>query len=629
MNVVLKILHIEDNALDAELISAGLRDHGVAHEIKLIDSREQLCRALEEQSYDLVLCDYSIPHFGGSEALSIVREKAPHIPFIFVSGTIGEERAVEVLKKGATDYVLKGSIDKLYPAITRALEEYERKKELKLMNELVHINEERLNYVLKATKDVVWDLDIEQSTVWRNDAALELFGEDPANHGYDWWKSRLHPADRDRVESSLDSALVNGSNTWHEEYQIMRADKTVVHVSDNGFIIRNADGKAIRMIGAMRDVSKQLGYLKALQASEEKYRTLVDTSPDAIFLANGNGIIVFANRQIAELFCYTQPEDLYGKSIFDFFVYEEAGWLRDKVRLLLSGGAIRNLELKLLKNDGGRFIAEISISAVLDESGSPDALIGIIRDITLRKENEADLLRAKEKAEEMNRVKTAFLANMSHELRTPLIAILGYAEILENELSDEALKNMAKTIFRGGHRLSETLNLILDLSKIESEKLTYQFKKIELGAMLPAITDMYQGLAQQKDLTLFLSPPDYPVYVTVDSRLLSDVVSNLINNAIKFSANGSVEVKYKIVPYKGGKWAEIQIADTGIGIDEKDQQTIFEEFRQVSEGLSRQYEGTGLGLTIAKKFVELMHGDLSVKSAIGLGSTFFIRLPLE
>jgi PAS domain S-box-containing protein len=754
MKSMLKILHVEDSELDSELINSGLSAHGVLHEICLVDSPQKLGEVLKTKSFDLVLCDYSIPGFDGNEALRMVKAVFPDMPFIYVSGTIGEERAVEVLKNGATDYVLKDRLEKLYPAIERALDECERKEKIRSMNALIQQNEERLNYVLKATKDAVWDLDLKTNSVWRNEAANDLFGMNVASLGFDWWKAQLHDEDRESVLASIEKALSDGSKTWQSEYRILRQDGTYAAMSDRGFIIYDADNVPIRMIGAMRDISDQVKHINDLRASEEKfralfnllpvgvsivglnrelvdfnqelvkiqeldveelkqgsylkrqyiktdgtplsaedfpsvramttqsvitnvelgivkdknrvtwanisaapipgtgavvvttditsrilaerelreseekYRSLVDTSPDAIFLTDLSGTIIFANKQTADLFEFNSAQEMYGRNFYEFFTAEDYKSTRARLLRIFDEDDIRNFEVRLCRKNGSFFVAEASISLILNDEKVPKAFIGVLRDITVRKQTELDLVKAKEKAEEMNRLKSSFLANMSHELRTPLIGILGFAEILSGELSDSSQKKMIEMIFKGGKRLSETLNLILDISRIEADKITTNHEVKELNPIVAGCVDLLSGAAAQKQLILNCHISEEPVYALIDNRMFVDVVNNLLNNAIKFTEKGSIQVTLKTVHEDGQNWILFSVRDTGIGIPDDALGYIFEEFRQVSEGLNRWFEGTGLGLTIVKKFVQLMNGRIVVESQIDVGSTFSVYLPV-
>lgn len=245
-----------------------------------------------------------------------------------------------------------------------------------------------------------------------------------------------------------------------------------------------------------------------------------------------------------------------------------------------------------------------------------------------RARSKEELIKAKDKAEEMNRLKTNFLANMSHELRTPMVGIMGYTEILKREIDNPELKDMSEEIFLSAKRLLGTLNLILDLSKIESNK--SEINAVETNLADTAIDQVkkFEEQARKKNILLKISIKDDQTYALLDRRILGQIINNLVSNAIKFTSKGSVTVEVYKKMSNNKQRAVFSVIDTGIGIPPESQKIIFEEFRQASEGLSRVFEGSGLGLSITKRFVELMDGDISVDSFVGEGSTFTVSFPL-
>ena len=251
-------------------------------------------------------------------------------------------------------------------------------------------------------------------------------------------------------------------------------------------------------------------------------------------------------------------------------------------------------------------------------------LAGIIEREIAKKE----LIEAKETAEEMSKLKSNFLANMSHELRTPLIAILGYAEILKTEIEHQEWNEMVSTIMQSGKRLLETLNLILDLSKVEADKVQINYSEINISEEVNEIVIMLGPVAQKKNLYLKAIVEKEIILSKLDKRLLHSIITNLVNNAIKYTHKGGITIELNVISSGGKKYAMIRVVDTGIGIAKENQENIFEEFRQVSEGYNRHFEGAGLGLTIAKKFADKMGGSISLESEVGKGSTFTVVFPL-
>ncbi|MCX6164420.1 MAG: ATP-binding protein, partial [Ignavibacteriae bacterium] len=250
---------------------------------------------------------------------------------------------------------------------------------------------------------------------------------------------------------------------------------------------------------------------------------------------------------------------------------------------------------------------------------------GIMRDITVSLQAQKAMVEAKEKAEEVSRLKTSFLANMSHEIRTPLNGILGFADILKNELKDPTHKKFADVIEKSGNRLLETLDLILSFSKLEAEKEDVHYSNVRIENVIDEVLKSFEVMAKNKNLFLKLSVKEEKLITNIDERFLRQIMNNLINNAIKYTEAGGITVTL----LKDNSNVVIKVKDTGIGIVNDKHKIIFEEFRQESEGHGRSFEGTGLGLAITKRFVELMNGTIEVESEAGIGSIFTVKFPYE
>ena len=235
---------------------------------------------------------------------------------------------------------------------------------------------------------------------------------------------------------------------------------------------------------------------------------------------------------------------------------------------------------------------------------------------------------AKEDAEEMNRIKSVFLANMSHELRTPLNGILGFSELLIEQIEEQRYSEMLKVINKSGLRLLDTLNTILDFSTIEGKSITLNYSEEDVFETTRKIIQNNFEDAESKGLKLKLLSSNNSLKAHIANSLLEKILHHLIKNAIKFTDQGKIEIKIFEKGRNSDKKVYISVIDTGVGINLKDQKSIFEEFRQGSEGLTRKYEGTGLGLTISKKFAQMMGGDIILKSKPGKGSEFTLIFPL-
>lgn len=259
MDERLKILHLEDNDFDAEIVERTLRKAGLNPVVTRVTGVESFEKALNSGEFDVALCDYSVPGFNGFAALQEIRLKAPDLPVILLSGALGEEEAVECLRNGATDYILKGRLHRLVPAIRRALEEARLRREHRKADEALRLNEERLRCVLMATDDAVYDLNVVTKKIWWNQGLRMLFGYNPREVEADlnWWETNIHPEDRIRVVNSFAGAVQGRASAWEEEYRFYCSDGSYSWVYDRGYILREPSGKASRVVGAMMDITEK------------------------------------------------------------------------------------------------------------------------------------------------------------------------------------------------------------------------------------------------------------------------------------------------------------------------------------------------------------------------------------
>ena len=363
--------------------------------------------------------------------------------------------------------------------------------------------------------------------------------------------------------------------------------------------------------------------------AEEKILQLsraVEQSPVCIIIASIDGKIEYVNPAFTTLTGFSLDE-VKGKNprILRYGTVKKDGYR--KLWQTIKNGKDWRGEFQSIKKNGEYFWHVTTISAVKNSEGVITHFLGVIEDITERKRFENELILAKEKAEEMNKLKSNFLANMSHELRTPMIGILGYSDILINEIKDSALQEMANVINSSSNRLMQTLNLILDLSKIESNQMDVVYKNINIKSVVENEIENFRNIAKNKNLYLKAEIKNEEVISYLDEKLFIQILNNLISNSIKFTDRGGVIIEVDSEKEENTTWTVINVIDTGIGIPQNSLNLIFEEFRQVSEGYGRSYEGVGLGLTIIKKSVELMHGKISVNSTVGAGSTFTLKFP--
>ncbi len=375
------------------------------------------------------------------------------------------------------------------------------------------------------------------------------------------------------------------------------------------------NGKVCGLQGVAHDVTAR----KLYEENLKKLFKATEQSPVSIVITDVKGTIEYVNPYLLEITGFSYDE-VIGKNPRIFSSGNKTSEEYKELWNTILDGKLWKGQFRNRKKDGTYYWESASISAIKDDLNRITHFIAVKEDITDRKMILEQLMDAKNKAEEANKTKDLFLANMSHELRTPLIGILGYSDLLSEILKDEELVEMSKGIKRSGKRLLNTLNMILNFTKIESEKYQIVLKRLDVKDELETIEKMFRGAAIDKHIEMVLQCPD-GMYINSDPSFFAVILENLVNNAIKFTERGSVSIEAG----KEGNNVFIRIKDTGIGIDKDNLGIIFEEFRQVSEGINREFQGTGLGLSIAKKYTELLNGSISVESEIGIGTIFTLR----
>jgi PAS domain S-box-containing protein len=372
-----------------------------------------------------------------------------------------------------------------------------------------------------------------------------------------------------------------------------------------------------------------------LRDSEERYRSLVEDQSEFIVRWLPDGTRTFVNEAYCRYFGAPR-EALVGHSFFSLINTDALAAIQSKVAMLTPSAPIATSEYSLCRPDGRTVWIEWTDRAFFAEDGRLTEVQSVGRDITQRKELEAELRRAKESAEAASRAKSEFLANVSHEIRTPMNGILGITDLmLDTALTFEQRKYL-ELIKLSADSLLTLLNDILDLSKVEAGKFDIEIVDFSLKDCLTNAVKPLALQAADKNLQFRLNiAPEVPETAAGDPVRLRQVLVNLVSNAIKFTEHGTVDVQVRLagadeLPSATGGWGglHVAVADTGIGIPADKHRAIFEAFQQADGSTTRRYGGTGLGLTIAARLVNLMGGRIGLESAVGQGSTFYFTVPL-
>jgi PAS domain S-box-containing protein len=399
------------------------------------------------------------------------------------------------------------------------------------------------------------------------------------------------------------------------------------HVAPTDMRLR--DGKIVqyRCI-ALPDGGRMLTYfditqLKRIEEILRRHLAAMEAAMDGMAILTPDATYEYLNAAHLRIFGYGAPSELIGKSWGMLYSDKERERLETEGLPKLFRDGRWSGEAVGLRRDGSTFPHDVSLTMI--QNGG---LICVVRDISERHAREEALREAKLHAEEANRTKSQFLANMSHELRTPLNAVLGYTELLRDglygPLPDKAYGVLERVQANGRHLLA-LINDVLDLSKIEAGELSISCEPFSVPGLVRTAIAAMEPLAKIKALELRVSLPEELPTGHGDERRLTQVLLNLIGNAIKFTEAGWIEVTARVLD----GWLQISVADTGVGISLEDQSQIFDAFQQGSNAVTSGRGGTGLGLAISKRIVEMHHGSISVHSEIGRGSAFVIELPLN
>ncbi len=483
-------------------------------------------------------------------------------------------------------------------------------------------SEEKFRSIMENSADAIFLADQQGKYLYANKAVTEMLGFTQEEMQSKTIIDLAPPDKTDEYFEVFKKILSKGKG--FTEIELLKKDGTFISTDLNAVLLPGG-----LMYGSCRDITERKNAEEVLQQSFAFSESLLKTIPFGMDIVSETGTILFQSENFRRMF----GEEAIGKKCWEMY--------RDDKKQcgdcpLIHGITVGETELYESHDVLGNRIFEINHTGMIYQGKK--AMLEIFQDITDRKENEEELIRAKEKAEESDRLKSAFLTNMSHEIRTPMNGILGFAELLiEPNLSSDDLQDYIQTIQISGTRMLNTINSIVDMSKIESGLIQNDIKETDINEKLEFTYKFFKPEADIKGLQLILKTglPDKEAIVKTDNEKVYGILTNLVRNAIKFTFEGSIELGYVLKsgsepgstePGRSDK-LEFYVKDTGVGIPDNQKELIFERFRQGSESHNRGYEGSGLGLSIAKSFVEMLGGEIWVESKEGLGSTFYFTIP--
>ena len=490
--------------------------------------------------------------------------------------------------------------------------------------------EAELRRVLASVSDCLWSAEIDGVGRWTysfmSPVVARIAGRPPETFllgGPAAWRDVIHPEDQPRWDKAR--ASLSAGKATNEEYRVVLPDGLLRWVRDSITPTAGPDGRIARVDGVVTDLTERKIAEEELAQERRLLQTLMNNLPDNIYFKDRESRFLCVNAAMSQHCGLTSPSEAVGKTDFDFFGREHASQaLHDEQEVIATGRPMIGVEEKEIWADGRESWASTTKMPLRDPQGRIVGTFGVSRDVTERKQAQAELQKAKEAAEAANRAKSEFLANMSHEIRTPMNGILGMTELaLDTNLSHEQ-REYLDLVKASAESLLGIINDILDFSKIEARKM--HLDSVDF-ALRPHLDDVMRALAlraQQKGLELACRvAPDAPESIRGDPGRLRQILINLIGNAIKFTARGEVVVEVEPdARTENEVCLHFCVRDTGIGIPKDQQQNIFEAFTQVDHSTTRKYGGTGLGLTISAQLASIMGGRLWVESDAGQGSAF-------
>jgi len=433
---------------------------------------------------------------------------------------------------------------------------------------------------------------------------------------------------RETIARAVADGLAHGL-PWDNELQVVTAKGNELWVRSIGNV-EMVDGVCVRIYGAFQDITHRKQAEMDIKNSEAKFRSLYDSTSDAVILFDHTGYLD-CNKAALKMFGIDSVEAFLSMPMGDLSGLNGAGMEAQKtegnehVQAVYEKGS-HSFEWRYNRFGESKesFIAEVLLNLI--KVNDSEIIQAVIRDITLRKRAELDLLEAREQAEAASKLKSEFLANMSHEIRTPLNGVVGFTDLLMKTNLDETQQQYMSMVFQSANSLMDIINDILDFSKIEAGKLELTPEKTDLLEVCGQVADMVTYQAQQKQLEMLLNiPADIPQFVWCDSVRLRQILVNLLSNAVKFTSTGEIELKIELLEKVSGLdyTFRFSVRDTGIGIDPQNQRRIFEAFSQEDSSTTKRFGGTGLGLTISNSLLGLMDSRLQLISKLEQGSTFF------
>ncbi len=574
----------------------------------------------------LLLLDYQLYEMSGEQVIKILRKDNIDIPFVIITGHGDEKTAVEMMKLGAHDYMVKDSnfIDLLPTIVKQVINHLDIENKLYESQIALKKSEEKYRSIFENIQDVYFEISLKGEILEISPSVETMLAVKK--------EDILHqPLFTDKNEESTFLNLLKDKG-YISDYEIYlrKENGQKLPASFTCKYLYDEYGKPRKIIGTIRNIMERKQAEEVIRHSEERYRILAENSSDMISKHNWDRTYLYVSPACTKLLGYV-PDDLTGRSAYQLIHPKDVENIRKNHILLLENRTSSFIEsYRIRKKDGTYIWFETNNQVIYNQNTNlVQEIVCVSRDITERKDKE-ELLKAKEVAERANKAKSEFLANMSHEIRNPLNAIIGMTNTLSKTPLNQSQKQFLTSISLSSTNLLSILNDILDFSKIEANKVDLVFASFHLKEVLSHTIESFKPQAEAKNLTILYDiNPATPDNLYGDEKKIVQILNNLISNAVKFTNEGKVEVEVSCSKLQSDT-ANIlfQVKDTGIGVKKDDIPQMFESFRQLDISTKKEYQGTGLGLAIVKSLVEMMNGKVSFESTLNKGSVVSFEIPL-
>lgn len=496
------------------------------------------------------------------------------------------------------------------------------------MAENLQKKEARLEEAENIGKLGYWEYDLKEDKTTLSDNLYNILGYEPREyeHGVEGFLDMVNPVDQQNVRDMI-NYVIDERKPVTFEFRFVSKDGGTIWVEAR-YHPKMVNGILVKVFGTNQDITERKTSEKKLAEATQLLRATIESTIDGILVVSNNWEVLARNRRFLEM--WKIPEHMADTQddqiLLDYAAQQLVEPEKYKARIRDLHNNKDNSSLDIVYFKDGRVFEHYTQTLFIN--GKPSGRVWSFRDVTSREKREKDLEEARRKAEESDRLKSAFLANISHEIRTPMNGIMGFTEMLkDSDVSLDEQEEFINNIEKSGNRMLATVNDLVDISKIEAGQVSLSVSEVYVNQTLDEVYNLFKKQANDKGLQLIVEKAmeDDNAVIHADSTKFYEVLSNLVKNAIKFTEKGVIRVGYEL-QYNHFKFF---VEDTGIGIAQKHQESIFQRFIQADLSLSKKHEGSGIGLSIVKAYVEMMGGEIWLDSREGEGAVFYFTIPVN